>query len=104
MPQYCQSFMMALSAVLTSIVVNSALQSHGYEAKEFVMAWGSSLGGSSSTWQSRGDEAKRAVKEAWTSSLDWLVKKLPPSGVHPRRGTFSTCRAEISVYRSGGSF
>ena len=62
---------MTLSAVLTSIVVNYALQSHGDEAKEIVMAWGSSLSGSSSTWQSRGDDA------AWTSSLDWLVKKLP---------------------------
>src|SRR5262245_23058313 len=71
-------FIMALSAVLTSIVVSSALQSHGDVAKEVVMTWGSSLGGSSSTWQSRGDEAKRMVKEAWTSSLDWLMKKLPP--------------------------
>jgi hypothetical protein len=71
-------FIMALSAVLTSIVVSSALQSHGYEAKEMVMTWGSSLDGSSSAWQSRGDEAKRMVKEAWTSSLDWLIKKLPP--------------------------
>ena len=32
----------------------------------------------SSAWQSRGDEAKRMVKEAWTSSLDWVMKKLPP--------------------------
>jgi hypothetical protein len=32
----------------------------------------------SSAWQSRGDEAKRMVKEAWTSSLDWVIKKLPP--------------------------
>src|SRR5262249_34149189 len=71
-------FIMAMSAVLTSIVVSSALQSHGHEAKEMVMIWGSSLGGSSSAWQSRGDEAKKMVKEAWTSSLDWLMKKLPP--------------------------
>ena len=33
----------------------------------------------SSAWQSRGDEAKRMVKEAWTSSLDWVMKKLPPT-------------------------
>jgi hypothetical protein len=71
-------FIMALSAVLTSIVVSSALQSHGHEAKEMVMTWGSTLGGSSSAWQSPGDEAKTMVKEAWASSLDWLMKKLPP--------------------------
>jgi hypothetical protein len=70
--------------------VNSVLQSHGDEAKEIVMAWGSSLGGSSSTWQSRGDEAKRAVKEAWTSSLDWLVKKLPPDIAAKQKGSSST--------------
>ena len=75
---FASFFIMALSAVLTSIVVSSALQSHGEEAKEMVMTWGSSLGGSSSVWQSRGDDAKRMVKEAWASSLDWLIKKLPP--------------------------
>ena len=33
-------FIMALTAVLTSIVVSSALQSHGDGAKEVVMTWG----------------------------------------------------------------
>jgi hypothetical protein len=71
-------FIMALIAVLTSIAVSSALQSHGDETKEMVRTWASSLDGSSSAWQSRGNEAKRMVKEAWASSLDWLMKKLPP--------------------------
>src|SRR5262245_9497193 len=44
-------FIMALSAVLTSIVVSSALQSPGDEAKEIDMTWGASVSGSSFTWQ-----------------------------------------------------
>jgi hypothetical protein len=90
-------FIMALSAVLTSIVVSSALQSHGNEAKEMVMTWGSSLGGSSSTWQSRGDEAKRMVKEAWASSLDWLTKKLPPDVDNGAKQKGSNPAREVSI-------
>jgi hypothetical protein len=66
-------FIMALTAVLIGIAASSALQSHGDEAKEMLRTW------ASSAWQSRGNEAKRMVKEAWASSLDWLMKKLPPS-------------------------
>jgi hypothetical protein len=65
-------FITALIAVVTGILVSSAWQVHGNEAKAMVRTW------ASSAWQSRGDEAKRMVKEAWTSSLDWVVKKLPP--------------------------
>ena len=85
-------FIMALTAVLTSIVVSSALQSHGDGAKEVVMTWGSSLGGSSSTCQSRGDEAKRVVEEAWASSLDWLMKNSPlgVDTVAKQKGSTST--------------
>ena len=90
-------FIMALSAVLTSIVVSSALQSHGYEAKEMIMAWGSSLGGSSSAWQSRGDEAKRMAKEAWASSLDWLMKKLPPDVDIAAKQKGSSPAREVSI-------
>jgi hypothetical protein len=70
-------FMMTLTAALTAFVVSSALQSYGDRAKDVVMTWGSSLGGSSSAWQSRGDEAKRMVKEAWASSVDWVMKNSP---------------------------
>jgi len=46
------------------------------------MTWGSSLAGPSSAWQSRGDEAKMMVKEAWASSIDWLMKN-SPLGINP---------------------
>lgn len=88
---------MALTAVLTSIVVSSALQSHGDKAKEMVMTWGSSLGGSSSAWQSRGDEAKRMVEEAWASSLAWLVKKLPPDVAIAAKQKDSTSASQVSI-------
>ena len=65
-------FITALIAVVTGVLVSSAWQVHGDEAKAMVRTW------ASSAWQSRGDEAKRMVEEAWTSSLDWLTKKLPP--------------------------
>src|SRR5262249_23502670 len=68
---------MTLTAALTAFVVSSALQSYGDRAKDVMMTWGSSLAGSSSTWQSRGDEAKRMVKGAWALSLDWLMKNSP---------------------------
>ena len=90
-------FIMALTAVLTSIVVSSALQSHGDGAKEVVMTWGSSLGGSSSTWQSRGDEAKRMVKEAWASSLDWLMKNSPLGVDTAAKQKGSTSTGQVST-------
>jgi hypothetical protein len=65
-------FITALIAILTAILVSSAWDLHGDKAKAMVMTL------ASSAWQSRGDEAKRMVKEAWTSSLDWVMKKLPP--------------------------
>ena len=65
-------FTKALIAFLIGILVISAWQSHGDEAKAMIRTW------ASSAWQSRGDDAKRMVKEAWTSSLDWVMKKLPP--------------------------
>jgi hypothetical protein len=64
-------FTTALIAFLIGILVISAWQSHGDEAKAMIRTW------ASSAWQSRGD-AQRMVNEAWTSSLDWLMKKLPP--------------------------
>jgi hypothetical protein len=67
---------MTLAAALTAFVVSSAL-TYGDRAKDVVMTWGSSLAGSSSAWQSRGEEAKRIVKEAWAFSLDWLTKNSP---------------------------
>ena len=64
-------FITALIAVLAGILVSSAWQSYGDDAKAMVTTW------ASSAWQSRGDEAKRMVKEAWTSSLGWLMKNSP---------------------------
>jgi len=61
------------------------------------MAWGSSLGGSSSAWQSRGDEAKRMAKEAWASSLDWLMKKLPPDVAIAAKQKGSSLAREVSI-------
>ena len=65
-------FVTALIATLTAILVSHAWDLHGDKAKAMVGTL------ASSAWQSRGDEAKRMVKEAWTSSLDWVMKKLPP--------------------------
>jgi hypothetical protein len=65
-------FITALIATLTAILVSHAWDLHGDKAKAMVRTL------ASSAWQSRGDEAKRMVKEAWTSSLDWMMKKLPP--------------------------
>ena len=65
-------FITALIATLTAILVSHAWDLHGDKAKAMVGTL------ASSAWQSRGDEAKRMVKEAWTSSLDWVMKKLPP--------------------------
>jgi hypothetical protein len=65
-------FITALIAILTAILVSSAWDLHGDKAKAMVGTW------ASSAWQSRGDEAKGMVKGAWTSSLDWVMKKLPP--------------------------
>jgi hypothetical protein len=65
-------FVTALIATLTAILVSHAWDLHGDKAKAMVRTL------ASSAWQSRGDEAKRMVKEAWTSSLDWVMKKLPP--------------------------
>jgi hypothetical protein len=67
---------MTLTAALTALLISFAL-THGDRAKEMVMTWGSSLAGSSSDWQSRGDEAKMMVKEAWASSINWLMKNSP---------------------------
>ena len=61
------------------------------------MTWGSSLGGSSSAWQSRGDEAKRMVEEAWASSLAWLVKKLPPDVAIAAKQKDSTSASQVSI-------
>src|SRR5215831_7124302 len=67
---------MTLAAALTAFLISFAL-TYGDRAKEMVMTWGSSLAGPSSTWQSRGDEAKMMVKEAWASSINWLMKNSP---------------------------
>jgi F0F1-type ATP synthase membrane subunit c/vacuolar-type H+-ATPase subunit K len=67
---------MTLTAALTAFLISFAL-THGDRVKEIVMTWGSSLAGSSSDWQSRGDEAKMMVKEAWASSIKWLIKNSP---------------------------
>ena len=67
---------MTLTAALTAFLISFAL-THGDRVKEIVMTWGSSLAGSSSDWQSRGDEAKMMVKEAWASSIKWLTENSP---------------------------
>src|SRR6516165_8448366 len=67
---------MTLAAALTAFLISFAL-TYGDRAKEMVMTWGSSLAGPSSAWQSRGDEAKMMVKEAWASS------KNSPLGINP---------------------
>src|SRR5215475_7300086 len=72
---------MTLTAALTAFLISFAL-TYGDRAKEMVMTWGSSLAGPSSAWQSRGDEAKMMVKEAWASSIDWLMKN-SPLGINP---------------------
>ena len=72
---------MIMAAALTAFLISFAL-TYGDRAKEMVMTWGSSLASPSSAWQSRGDEAKRMVKKAWTSSSDWLMKN-SPLGVDP---------------------
>src|SRR5262245_23997511 len=70
-----------LTAALTAFLISFAL-TYGDRAKEMVMTWGSSLAGPSSAWQSRGDEAKMMVKEAWASSINWLMKN-SPLGINP---------------------
>jgi len=72
---------MTLAAALTAFLISFAL-TYGDRAKEMVMTWGSSLAGPSSAWQSRGDEAKMMVKEAWASSINWLMKN-SPLGINP---------------------
>ena len=72
---------MTLTAALTAFLISFAL-TYGDRAKEMVMTWGSSLAGSSSAWQSRGDEAKMMVKGAWASSINWLMKN-SPLGIDP---------------------
>jgi hypothetical protein len=57
------------------------------------MTWGSSLAGSSSDWQSRGDEAKMMVKEAWASSINWLMKNSPLQVDTVAKGSTSTNQA-----------
>jgi hypothetical protein len=69
---------MTLTAALTAFLISFVL-TYGDRAKEMVMTWGSSLAGSSPAWQSRGDEAKIMVKEAWASSINWLMKNSPLS-------------------------
>src|SRR5262245_4253241 len=72
---------MTLTAALTAFLISFVL-TYGDRAKEMVMTWVSSLAGPSSAWQSRGDEAKMMVKEAWASSIDWLMKN-SPLGINP---------------------
>jgi hypothetical protein len=60
------------------------------------MTWGSSLAGSSSDWQSRGDEAKMMVKEAWASSIKWLTEN-SPLGLDP------VAKQKSSASTDGGS-
>src|SRR5262249_14739536 len=72
---------MTLTAALTAFLISFAL-TYGDRAKEMVMTWGSSLAGPSSAWQSRGDGAKMLGKEAWASSINWLMKN-SPLGINP---------------------
>jgi len=78
---FASFLIMILTAALTAFLISFAL-TYGDRAKEMVMTWGSSLAGPSSAWQSRGDEAKMMVKEAWASSINWLMKNSPP-GINP---------------------
>jgi hypothetical protein len=83
---------MTLTAALTALLISFAL-TYGDRAKEMVMTWGSSLAGSSSDWQSRGDEAKMMVKEAWASSINWLMKNSPLQVDTVAKGSTSTNQA-----------
>ncbi len=88
---------MVLIATLSGIVVSSAWQSYGDEAKQIVRTWASSLNGLPSA---RGDETKRIIN-LWAASVDWLRKTFSGDAdmVAARKGSSSA--GQISA-RDGG--